>query len=160
MGSLGPDLHDRVETLRFQDQEPVGLARAFLSIFVGEGGSDTSWTAGLTLDEVARAAGVQRFTCHDLHRTFATGLARAGVNQMVASDMIGHSSETVTAKCNQAVDDEAADQALVKPPDVPARGDGGVAQHVSCLRPVLVEPPCLASPHFSTENAQNEHQGP
>lgn len=102
---------DAVEMLR-----QLRLTHAFPIVFPGDHGADFYWQVGKGLDRIVAIAGVPRFTFHDTRKTCATELARGGVNQKVASTMLGHASTATTARYYQAVDDEMADDALASIP--------------------------------------------
>ena len=61
------------------------------STFVLEGGRSRRQRLGVT-----EAIGLEDFTPHDLRRTAATGMARAGVQRFVISRVLGHVDRSVT----------------------------------------------------------------
>jgi len=62
---------------------------------------------------VARA-GIRRITLHDLRRTLGSRLAMAGVNQKVASVVLGHSNIATTARFYQAVEKATIKEAVLR----------------------------------------------
>jgi integrase len=55
-------------------------------------------------ENVVKRSGIAHCTLHDLRRTVGTRLAAAGVNQRVASAVLGHQDIATTARYYQAVD--------------------------------------------------------
>jgi site-specific recombinase XerD len=55
-------------------------------------------TFGDICEERARECGVEKFSPHDLRRTYASELLDAGVELHVASEMLGHAELATTAR--------------------------------------------------------------
>lgn len=116
----------KCHTVRLTDEavqllDRLRLTHAHPTVFVSDKGGDLYWAVGTMMDRIVEAAGVPRFTCHDQRKTFGTDLARAGVSQRVATDLIGHGDIRTTARYYQAVDEEMAADAIGRLPLVKSR---------------------------------------
>lgn len=94
----------------------VRLTHAFPEVFVARGPEghriDFYEKVRSMMDLICQRAGIPRFTFHATRRTLATDLAAAGVNQVVATAVIGHASIATTAKFYTGVNEETKRAAL------------------------------------------------
>lgn len=105
---------DRVQPLT---AEAVDALRELQASTIRDGGPFRSMNANTMPEQfraIVTAAGVAPCTVHDLRRTFATDLARAGVPQFVTQTLCGHASPSTTAKYYIAVDDAMKRDALAR----------------------------------------------
>lgn len=96
---------DRVQPL---NTVAVEALRGMLCLTLKDAGPFRSMNRNTTCQrfrDIVRAAGIPRCTLHDLRRSFATDLARLGINQLVAQKLCGHASASTTARYYQAIDD-------------------------------------------------------
>ncbi len=77
--------------------------------FVGLGHSDA---VSRRFKKYVQQAGVENCTIKSLRSSFATDLARANVNQMVAQRLLGHASPSTTVKYYQHADDDMKRDAI------------------------------------------------
>jgi integrase len=65
-------------------------------------------------DVAVKEAKIAHCTLHDLRRTLGPRMAAAGINQRVASEVLGHSDPRVTARYYQHVDPKTVRAVILK----------------------------------------------
>ena len=62
--------------------------------------------------QIVSRAGIAHCTIHNLRDTFCTDLARAGVNQKIIQELVGHETMATTAKFYQFVNTDTKRDAV------------------------------------------------